>query len=169
MLAQLCELTFKGLPPIAGETLHSQKGNLLFTKWHDKRDVNILSTNVDPFTPPVLKQKRKKHGEVEEVEKPYCVEQYNKHMGGVGCSDELRSYSCPAIYEGRAKAICLAILSARSIQLIIIAYISLAYRLIPVMPTSSCFPYFSGAMVCPLVAQMVYQYDILPSIYLKCA
>ena len=89
----------KGLPPCsrtklkrAGETLHSQKGNLLFTKWHDKRDVNILSTNVDPFTPPVLKQRRKKHGEVEEVEKPYCAEQYNKHMGGVDRSDQLRSY-----------------------------------------------------------------------------
>ena len=45
----------KGLPPCAkrklkqkGETVCSQKSNLLFTKWHDKRDVNILSTNINP-------------------------------------------------------------------------------------------------------------------------
>ena len=79
----------------AVKTLTSQKGNLLYTKWHDKRDVNILSTNIDPLTPPVVKERRKKNGEVEEVEKPYCIEQYNKYMGGVDHSDQLRSYySC---------------------------------------------------------------------------
>ena len=64
----------------------------LLTKWHDKRDVNILSTNINPLTPPVLKQRCKKNGEIVEVEKPYCVEQYNQHMGGVDHSDQLRSY-----------------------------------------------------------------------------
>ena len=56
----------KGLPPCsltklkrAGETLTSQKGNLLYTKWHDKRDVNILSTNIDPLPPPVVKERRR--------------------------------------------------------------------------------------------------------------
>ena len=88
MPAQLCGwINWKGLPPCsltklkrACETLTSQKGNLLYTKWHDKRDVNILSTNIDPLTPPVVKERRKKNGEVEEVEKPYCIEQYNKYM-----------------------------------------------------------------------------------------
>ena len=58
--------------------LHRRKGtNLLYTKWHDKRDVNILSTDIDPLIPPVVKERRKKKGE---VEKPYCIEQYNKYM-----------------------------------------------------------------------------------------
>ena len=77
-------INWKGLPPCsltklkrAGETLTSQKGNLLYTKWHDKRDVNILSTDIDPLIPPVVKERRKKKGE---VEKPYCIEQYNKYM-----------------------------------------------------------------------------------------
>ena len=84
MPAQLCGwINWKGLPPCsltklkrACETLTSQKGNLLYTKWHDKRDVNILSKNIDTLTPPVVKERRKKNGK---VEKPYCIE-YNKYM-----------------------------------------------------------------------------------------
>ena len=47
-----------------GEILRMQKRNLVYTKWHDKRDVNILSSNVDPFAPPVVKERRKKNGEL---------------------------------------------------------------------------------------------------------
>ena len=69
-----------------------QKGNLVYTKWQDKRDVNILSTNFDPLSPKTVKERRKKNGDVVRVEKPGCVDLYNTHMGGVDHSDQLRSY-----------------------------------------------------------------------------
>ena len=60
-----------------------QKGNLVYTKWHhNKRDVNILSTNFDPLSPNTVKERRKKNGDVAHVEKPGCVDLYNTHMGG---------------------------------------------------------------------------------------
>ncbi|KAK3735838.1 hypothetical protein QZH41_007478 [Actinostola sp. cb2023] len=89
----------KGLPPCSkqklkntGETLCSQKSELLYTKWHDKRDVNVLATNVDPLDPPVVTERRKKTGEVNRVEKPKAIVMYNAYMGGVDHADQLRSY-----------------------------------------------------------------------------
>jgi len=76
----------------SGDIICSQKGNLVYTKWHDKRDVNILSTNIDPTDPPVVKQFRKRNGEIIEVSKPQAVVMYNNHMGGVDHADQLRSY-----------------------------------------------------------------------------
>ena len=56
-----------GLPPSSrrklkreGEMICEQKGNLVYTKWHDKRDVNILPTNFDPLEPKTVKERRKK-------------------------------------------------------------------------------------------------------------
>ena len=40
-----------------GEMLCEQKGNLVFKKWHDKCDVNILSTNFDPLEPQTVKER----------------------------------------------------------------------------------------------------------------
>lgn len=48
------------LPPCAQQRLRAgdkvvlQKGNIVFTKWHDKRDVSIISTNVNPFAADVV-------------------------------------------------------------------------------------------------------------------
>lgn len=88
-----------GLPPSSrrklkreGEMICEQKGNLVYTKWHDKRDVNILSTNFNPLDPKTVKERRKKNGDVVHVEKPACVDLYNNNMGGVDRSDQLRSY-----------------------------------------------------------------------------
>ena len=88
-----------GLPPSScrklkkeGDMICEQKGNLVYTKWHDKRDVNILSTNFDPLSPKTVKERRNKNGDVVRVEKPGCVDLYNTHMGGVDRSDQLRSY-----------------------------------------------------------------------------
>ena len=69
-----------------------QKGNLVYTKWHDKRDVNILSTNFNPLDPKTMKERCKKNGDVVRVEKPACVDLYNNNMGGVDRSDQVRSY-----------------------------------------------------------------------------
>lgn len=80
----------KGLPPCslrklkkAGDTICEQKSNMVFLKWHDKKDVNIRSTNVDPLDPPVVKERRKKDGEITRVVKPKAIVMYNEHMGGV--------------------------------------------------------------------------------------
>ena len=88
-----------GLPPSSrrklkrqGEMICEQKGNLVYMKWDDKRDVNILSTNFDPLQPKTVKERRKKNGDVVYVEKPACVDLYNNSMGGVDHSDQLRSY-----------------------------------------------------------------------------
>ena len=61
--------THKDLPPCAnnklrkpGQTITRQRGILLFTKWHDKRDVAFLSTNVLPEEPsPTVQRKKWKH------------------------------------------------------------------------------------------------------------
>ena len=86
----------KGLPSCfcrklwrEGDILHMQKGNLVYTKWHDKRDINILSSNVDPFALPVVKERWKKNIELVEVQKPSSVEHHNKYMGGDDHSDQL--------------------------------------------------------------------------------
>ena len=50
----------KDLPPCArqklrpGQKVVRQKGKLVFTKWHDKRDVSVISSNVSPDTPDVV-------------------------------------------------------------------------------------------------------------------
>lgn len=70
-----------------GKIICEQKGNLVYTKWHDKRDVNL-----NPLDPKTVKERRKKNGDVVRVEKPACVDLYNNNMGGVDRSDQLRSY-----------------------------------------------------------------------------
>ena len=88
-----------GLPPSSrrklkreGKMICEQKGNLVYTIWQDKRDVNILSTNFYPLSPKTVKERRKRNGDVVRVEKPACVDLYNNSMGGVDRSDQLRSY-----------------------------------------------------------------------------
>ena len=89
----------KGLPPCTGtklkptEIVCSRKNHLLFTKWHDKRDVSVLSTNCDPHAPHVLFMRKDKAGKEKQiVRKPRVIQLYNKHMGGVDLADQLRSY-----------------------------------------------------------------------------
>lgn len=71
-----------------GEKIVRQKGNLVFTKWHDKRDVCIISTNCSPLEPDVVVTR----GNNQEVTKPAVVNLYNKYMGGVDLADQLRQY-----------------------------------------------------------------------------
>ena len=87
----------KGLPPAAkkklkkkGETITTQKGNLVFVKWHDKHDVNVLFNNSSPLEAPVVIEKRSKNGETTRVEKPNAIDMYNKNMGGVDRADQVQ-------------------------------------------------------------------------------
>ena len=68
------------------------ENNLVYTKWHNKQDVNLLSTNINPTEPTIIKQRRRQNGEMAKVEKPKVVVKYNNHMGGVDHADQLRSY-----------------------------------------------------------------------------
>lgn len=60
-----------------------QKGNFVYIKWYDKRDVNILLINFNFFDFKIVKERRKKNGDVVYVEKLVCVDLYNNNMGGV--------------------------------------------------------------------------------------
>ena len=83
----------KELPPCAqqklrpGQRVVSQKQNIVFTKWHDKRDVSLISTNVNPLDADVVTQRRGK-----QIWKPPVVALYNSHVGGVDLADQMRKY-----------------------------------------------------------------------------
>ena len=87
----------KDLPPCAkqklkqGEIVTAQRGALVFTKWHDKRDISFLSTNVSPSEPSRPVQ-RKKKGQNIEIQKPRVADVYTAFMGGVDRADQLRSF-----------------------------------------------------------------------------
>ena len=70
-----------------GEKVVQQKGRLVFTKWHDKRDVSILSTSVSPVEDDVVVQRDR-----QQVQKPAVISLYNKHMGGVDLAVQLCKY-----------------------------------------------------------------------------
>lgn len=73
-----------------GDFVQCQDGNFTATSWHDKRQVNFLSTHCDP-TQKVKIGRRKKDGTATEVEAPEVVEIYGKYMSGVDHADQLRS------------------------------------------------------------------------------
>ena len=87
----------KDLPPCAknklrqGEKVCAQRGKIIFTKWHDKRDISFLSTNVLPSEPSRLVA-RKKNGRNIQIEKPRVADVYTADMGGVDRADQLRSF-----------------------------------------------------------------------------
>ena len=81
------------MPPCArqrlcpGDKVVRQKGKVVFTKWHDKRDVSVISTNLNPNTPDVVIRRRN-----QQVRKPAVIGLYNENMGGVDLADQFRSY-----------------------------------------------------------------------------
>ena len=74
-----------------GQTVVRQRGSLLFTKWHNKRDVAFLSTNVSPEGPSQTVQRKKNRRNVE-IQKPCVSDVYTANMAGVDCADQFRSY-----------------------------------------------------------------------------
>ena len=93
----------KGLPTCAsnkltrpGQLVQAQKGNIVFTKWHDKRDVAFLATNVPPGEASFTVQRKEKRKEIEIV-KSHVLDVYTANMGSVDQADKLHSY----YYAGR--------------------------------------------------------------------
>ena len=95
----------KGLPTCAknkltrpGELVQAQKENILFTKWHDKRDVAFLAINVSPGEAlHTVQRKVRGRGREIEIVKPRDTDVYTANMGDVDRADQLRSY----YYVGR--------------------------------------------------------------------
>ena len=89
----------KDLPPCAktklkqGDCVYAQRNTMVFTKWHDKRDVSFLSTNTSPTEPP-RQVERKIKGQAITIDKPRVADVYTSYMGGVGRADQLSSYYC---------------------------------------------------------------------------
>ena len=87
----------KDLPPCAksklrqGEKVCAQRGKVVFTKWHDKRDISFLSTNVLPSEPSRAVQRRR-NGRNFNIDKPRVADVYTSYMGGVDRADQLRSF-----------------------------------------------------------------------------
>ena len=73
--------------------VRAQCRQLVFTKWHDKRDVAFFSTNVSPDEPsrPVPRIHNKQNVN---IEKPRVSDVYTAHKGGVDRADQLRSFYC---------------------------------------------------------------------------
>lgn len=92
----------KGFPallkPVVKKGLHTrgssktyQQGNLTVTVWQDNRPVTLISTNSDPTaTSSVVRKSR--DGTTATYSCPNSVALYNKNMGGVDRSDQLRGY-----------------------------------------------------------------------------
>ena len=70
------------------------KTNLVATCWHDKRQVNVLSTNSAP-NDIVNIERRQKTREVKIVPAPVAVQNYQAYMNGIDHADQLRmQYTC---------------------------------------------------------------------------
>ena len=74
-----------------GQLVQAQKGNIVFTKWHDKINIAFLATNVSPGEASCTVQRKEKSKEIEIV-KPRVSDVYTVNMGGVDRADLLRLY-----------------------------------------------------------------------------
>ena len=89
----------KGYPPHikskklkAGEYIEQQKGDVVATKWHDKRELSVISTITDGNMPPLTINCRSKDPSKREVKMPPVIHEYNTYMSGVDLADQLRQY-----------------------------------------------------------------------------
>lgn len=75
---------------VQNEVIYRRNGNLLAVKFHDKRDVHVLST-FHEATMAVLN--KRVYGTDQNVTKPTPIVDYIKHMGGVDLSDQFNHYN----------------------------------------------------------------------------
>ena len=82
----------QGIKLKKGEMRQLQKGSMLITLWHDKRQIALLSTNCSPNEQVTVQRCTKKPPHHQDIRIPAPVHLYNQHMGGVDLSDQMRSY-----------------------------------------------------------------------------
>lgn len=75
-----------------GQYIQIQQGNLVFSLWQDNKPVSMLSTNCQIGEGSV--QRTQKNGSKLSLPCPLNIIEYNKYMGGVDHSDQLRQYYC---------------------------------------------------------------------------
>lgn len=84
----------KDLPACAKNKLKQGEkvsGKLVFTKWHDKRDISLLPSNVLPSEAPHILQHRKNRSNIN-IEKPHVTNVYTANMGGTDQANQLHSF-----------------------------------------------------------------------------
>ena len=74
-----------------GESLFRRKGNVVATVWKDKKLVSFLSTQCEVRGNDTV-QRKQKDGTIIQVPSVPVVPLYNKYMGGVDRSDQMRQY-----------------------------------------------------------------------------
>ena len=87
-----------------GEKVVAKRDQLVYTKWHDKKDVSFLLTNVSPGEPSRLVPRRVKGQDIT-IKKPRIADVYTKHM-----STELISYALSTTWDGNPES-CIVISS----------------------------------------------------------
>jgi len=75
-----------------GDIIARDNGKVLVLAWKDKRLVKAISTKHDASTTTISRRKKRGGGAMEEVRKPVCIVDYNKHMCGVDLMDQMISY-----------------------------------------------------------------------------
>lgn len=74
-----------------GESIFQRKGNIVATVWKDKKAVSFISTQCNVRGDETVRRKQK-DGTFIEVPTIPAVTLYNKYMGGVDHSDQMRQY-----------------------------------------------------------------------------
>jgi len=82
-----------GAKPKKAEISRRRKERIVVTKWHDNRDVLMLST----FHTGQLADSPKVNCRGERIHKPDCILSYNQNMRGIDRADQLLSYYSPTI------------------------------------------------------------------------
>ena len=85
-------VAFRSATPKKGEIATYHDDELFGLKWKDKRIVSMLSTIHDDTMISKERRNRQAPGEVETIQKPLIIEDYNQYMGGVDKSDQLVVY-----------------------------------------------------------------------------
>ena len=75
-----------------GDVIARDNGKVVVLAWKDKRIVKAISTKHDAAVSTVTRRKPRGGGEMEEIEKPNCIVDYNKHMSGVDLLDQMIAY-----------------------------------------------------------------------------
>ena len=69
-------------------------------KWHDKREVNMLSTYHSDDVIEKSRRSRNVGGGVETIKKPRMIEDYNNNINGVDLNDQnIKYYDFPHRYQ----------------------------------------------------------------------